>query len=567
VATSEQPGLTKAGKFVVFLVIAGCVVGAGWMLRGKVFPQQAGPDGTITKEDLGGGAVEVDNSPGITTVNEYKYVPEQKLPPVKGVSAYKWDDQQKIVRFPINVWIGWLPIVAANHGFKPNEESIFYKKFGFKVKLDLIDDPVEARNHYASGESHVLWGTLDMMVLFAEELMKDSRVAPRICQQIDWSNGGDGIVVRDNIKSVKDLQGKTIAFAQHSPSEYYLYRLLIDAGLQKRDINSQPVDTAFGAARAFVSDPQIDGCVSWAPDIYTIPEKVKGTRILSTTADANKLIADVWAVRADFAKDHPAIVKGLVEGIFLGMQQVKQDPEPAFKWMAAGYGFEVGEVRDMKNDAHTTNFAENKQFFLNQNNPTNFERTWKTISIVYKKLGRIDRAIPFDQVMDFRFLKQLEQAGTFKEQKDEYQSTFVPQDFDKVVAERPEILTHTIRIHFYPNAADIWHKVGDKLCDPTVNDTLETAGRLAGQFDAATIAITGHCDSSMRGQVADAAVKELSARRAKAVKEALVNKFHFPAAKFVTKGQGWDEPADPNDPANQAKNRRVEISIYPPESQ
>jgi len=41
--------------------------------------------------------------------------------------------------------------------------------------------------------------------------------------------------------------------------------------------------------------------VSWAPDIYKIPERVAGTRILSSTSDANKLIADVYAFRADFA--------------------------------------------------------------------------------------------------------------------------------------------------------------------------------------------------------------------------------------------------------------------------
>ena len=33
-------------------------------------------------------------------------------------------------------------------------------------------------------------------------------------------------------------------------------------------------------------------------------DRVKGTRILSSTSDANKLIADVYAVRADFARDH-----------------------------------------------------------------------------------------------------------------------------------------------------------------------------------------------------------------------------------------------------------------------
>ncbi|GAB1352910.1 hypothetical protein MASR1M12_16430 [Erysipelotrichia bacterium] len=69
--------------------------------------------------------------------------------------------------FPINVWAGWLPIIAANNGFAPNEDSVFFKKYGFKVNLKLIDDPVVARDSYAGGESHVLWGTLDMMVLFA----------------------------------------------------------------------------------------------------------------------------------------------------------------------------------------------------------------------------------------------------------------------------------------------------------------------------------------------------------------------------------------------------------------
>jgi NitT/TauT family transport system substrate-binding protein len=407
-----------------------------------------------------------------------------------------------------------------------------------------------------------------MMVLFAPELMKDSRVAPRICQQIDWSNGGDGIVVRESIQRVNDLKGKTIAFAQHSPSEYYINRLLIDAGLQPSDITKKYTDTAFGAARAFVTDPSIDGCVSWAPDIYNIPERVKGTKILSTTGDANKLIADVWAVRADFAKDHPDIVKGLVEGIFLGMEDVKKNPEPAFKWMADGYNLTVEEVRGMRNDAHTTNFAENKQFFLNQNNPTNFERTWRTISVVYRKLGKIDTPVPFDQVMDFSVIKKLDQEGKFKGQKDEYKSTFVPQDFDKVVAERPEILTHTIRIHFYPNSADLWMKdENGQLYDPSVKDTIERAGQLAGQFDAAVIAITGHTDASMRGQVPESIVQELSDQRAKAVKEALIKQFKFDPNKFVVKGVGWNEPADPNDPDNHAKNRRVEISIYPPEAQ
>ena len=56
-------------------------------------------------------------------------------------------------------------------------------------------------------------------------------------------------------------------------------------------------------------------------------------------------------------------------------------------------------------------------------------------------------------------------------------------------------------------------------------------------------------------------------RRANAVKQALVRKFKtLQPNQFVTAGMGWDRPADLNDPQNSAKNRRVEIKVYPLEA-
>ena len=46
----------------------------------------------------------------------------------------------------------------------------------------------------------------------------------------------------------------------------------------------------------------------------------------------------------------------------------------------------------MLGDAHSTNYAENRDFFLNQNNPTNFERTWNTAYFLYKKIGAVTHA-------------------------------------------------------------------------------------------------------------------------------------------------------------------------------
>jgi NitT/TauT family transport system substrate-binding protein len=567
-------GPTALGKLVLGLFVLACLGGAGYYFRDILAPGGADKGKQVNLDDFK--KVEAPDTKGITTVSEYKYVPGERLPAVKGVSAYKWDPKEKVVNFPINVWIGWLPIVAANNGFAPNTESVFFKKHGFKVNLKLIDDPVVARDAFAAGESHVLWGTLDMMVLFAPDLMKDSRSAPRIFQQVDWSSGGDGIVVRGNIHSVADLKGKTIVYAQNSPSQYFINNLLLNAGVQPSTVKHKYTATAFEAAAAFVADKSIDACVSWAPDIYKIPEKVKGTRILTTTAEANKLIADVWATRADFAKDHPEIVKGLVAGIFDGMELLGDNTfrERAYQWMAEGYGMQADEVRGMANDAHSTNFAENKAFFLNANDPANFERTWKNVTFVYRELGLIDTPVRFDEVMDFSVLQALDKAGTYAGQKDESRTSFAPTSYKKVSAESP-ILTQTIRINFYPNSANVFEAQHDDagkpipntLYDPSVAATLEKVARLVGQYERAVVAVVGHTDSSMKGKgTRFEDVKALSTDRAEAVKQALVQKYGFDPNKFTVEGKGWDEPANPDDATNQALNRRVEISVYPPES-
>ncbi|PYS30919.1 MAG: hypothetical protein DMG11_03220 [Acidobacteria bacterium] len=567
----ERARLTLAGKLLSILLILG-LIGTGVYVVGRRGIGGGIGGGSSSSPAAESPQTEAPDAKGVTTVSEYKYVPGDRLPAVKGVSQYKWDPKEKILRFSYNVWSGWLPVIAANHGTKPNAESVFSKKYGFRVEMVLMDDPVVARDAFASGEVQTLWGTADMMTLFAPELQRDSRTSPRVVQQIDWSSGGDGIVVRNAIRSVSDLKGKTITLAQNSPSEYYLTSLLLSAGLRPSDIKVKYTATAFEAAAAFVADKSVDGCVSWAPDIYKIPERVAGTRILSSTADANKLIADVYAFRADFARDHPDVVEGLVAGIFEGMDMVKEKPEEPAKWMADAFGMKPEDVMGMRNDAHPTNFAENVQFFLNASNPTNFERTWKGAAYVYRELGRINAPVQFDQVMDFSVIQSLQKKGTFAHQTDESVASFTPASFRKTPAEAP-LLTQTIRINFYPNSANPYEPARDevgtavagKLYDPNVDPTLEQVARLSGQFARAVILIEGHSDSSMKGKVPVQAVRDLSLARAEAIKRALIDKYKFDPNKFSIEGKGWDVPADPASPGDQALNRRVEISVFPPE--
>src|SRR5258705_2994433 len=131
--------------------------------------------------------------------------------------------------------------------------------------------------------------------------------------------------------------------------------------------------------------------------------------------------------------------------------------------------------------------------------------------------------------MDFSVIKKLEGEPKYANQKNEYLVQFAPTSAAQLQGEATEILTKTVVIHFYPNSWDLKKKVAktvdgkevQELYDPNIDFVVEEIGKLAGQYGAARIVIEGHTDASMKGQVPDNLVKELSANRANSVKDAL----------------------------------------------
>ena len=525
---------------------------------------------------------EAGDSAAPTTVKEYTFKPAEKLPPVKGTSAYK-PLENDTVRFALNVWAGWSPIILANNGFKAGKVWQAPGGKPFKIELVLIDNPVTMRDAYAAGEVHIGWATLDMIPLFLEGLVdrtgapKDSRVMPRVFQQVDFSNGGDGIVVREGIKTVRDLAGKKLALAQNSPSQFFALNMLVAGGLQPGDVNMIYTEDAFQAAAAFNAQKDLAGCVSWAPDIYNL-EKAKGNRMLVTTQTANRLIADVWFARADFAKDHPDKIEAIVRGIFDAMELLKTESAraKAAELMSAGYNIPASDTLSMLGDAHSTNWAENYQFFINRNNPANFERIWKQAYHLYRRVGAITNPpVSFDQVMDFSVIQKLGAEPKYAETRDEYTKPLPPKRLADIRAENDEILTNTVVIHFFPNSWDLKKRIVRKVdgkdieepYDASVDLVLDEVATLAKQFGAARIVIEGHTDSSMKGRIPAEVVKELAYRRANAVKESLVEKYQFDEGRFAVDGVGWDRPVDPDQPDNHSLNRRVEIKVYSAEKE
>src|SRR5688572_19206765 len=120
-------GKPKAPFFIVLLlVVAGLVYYAA--VRGGFVgnnPPGAGPKDVAHKDDkidpnMLQLPAENKDSPPVTTIKEYSFVPAERLPEVKGTSAYQ-PLKEETLRFALNVWAGWGPIILANNGFKPEK--------------------------------------------------------------------------------------------------------------------------------------------------------------------------------------------------------------------------------------------------------------------------------------------------------------------------------------------------------------------------------------------------------------------------------------------------------------
>ena len=502
------------------------------------------------------------------------------IPAVTGVSDYDkpMRNGKLVVQFPINIWPGWAPILVANNGMAANESSIFYQKYGFYVQLSIVDDPVKARDLFASGHSHVLWGTLDMIALFAPELAKDSRTIPVVCQQVDWSGGGDGIVARGDIRNINDFrmkgaQRRKVVLAQNSPSHYFIMSLLIDAGIDPAEIDFKWAADAPAAAKIFVQEKSFDAFVGWSPDIYTVSEQVTGTRLVVSTGSANHLIADVWAVRNDFYRDHPEIVAGLVRGIFEGTDMLRKNVDNAAKLMATAFNLPVEDCTKMigkdggvaDGDAHLTNYRENSNFFLDPFNPSNFEIVWNRASTIYKSLGAIAVPVPAAKVKAATLLAKMSEE--YKEVRDLFQLIFKPGlAFKNAEADTGQILTKAVIISFEPNKSTL-----NPEYDPTIPQVLAEIGKLAGTFGNAYIVIEGNTDASRKGIIPADLVRQLSYDRADSVRKSIMEKFKFDPNKFKVIGNGWDNPlpgaTDPSNADSNKKNRRVEVKVFPLEKE
>jgi len=223
------------------------------------------------------------------------------------------------VTLAMSGWTGFAPLTLAV------EKGIF-KKHGVDVTIKKM--PTKNRHQaMAAGDVQIISTTVDTHILYAAAGVPVTQVLV-----LDSSTGGDGVAVKEDIKSFADLKGKSVAVEFGGVPQFWLAYLLKKNGMSFKDVRLSDLSPQ-NSANAFIAK-QFDAAVTYEPYLSSVRTEKAG-KILITSAETPGIIIDTLAFQADFIKKNPKAVKAVVEAWFEALEYVKANPQDAFTVMGA----------------------------------------------------------------------------------------------------------------------------------------------------------------------------------------------------------------------------------------
>jgi NitT/TauT family transport system substrate-binding protein len=552
--------MTTRGKIVftiVFLALVGFGVSRWWP---KLQPgHDAKPSSSVSKSEAG-------KEPG-------KAGPELaatkfEIPRLDPPAPYQPKDN--IVDIELSEYAGYSGLIAANGGLDPNDNSVFAKKHGFKVRLKLSEE--ESWSALNSGKMAASATTVDVLAVYGRQFQV---VVPA---QIGYSRGADGIVVRKDVKRVNDLKGKVLAASQFTESDFFIRYLAQEAGLGVNmlgDLKERPdpekinlvyADDAFVACDHFLSDldggdQKMMGCVTWAPRTTEAVQESKGKATLLVTNRNLLVISDILIVNKGFAQANPKMVAGLVDGLLEGNRMVRENPNAQLDVVGKAFKWDREKTKNELAKVHLSNGPENLAFFSGDIAAAgSFSGIYQSAVLAYGP-ELIKDPVDADRFVDSQHLKALEAAGAFAGQ----QIAIAPiKSASAGPVETDPLLSKNIRFMFEPNSAKLDQSKPENLTN------LSAIRRMLQVSPGSSILLRGHVDPSnkqtflQQGGQAFLQKKaleaiQLSKDRANEIKRLLGEREKVDLSRLDAVGRGWEEPVSTT---SMDENRRVEAQWF-----
>ncbi len=292
-----------------------------------------------------------------------------------------------------STWVGYGPLFLA-------KEKGFFKDEKVEMELVNMEDPKEGFFAMAAGRLEGVVSTIDTMVLYLKTGKEFQYVLA-----LDDSAGGDGIVARKEITSVKGLKGKKVAFGEGSVSQFFLNVLLKEAGLAQKDVDAVNM-TAGDAGAAFVAG-KVDAAVTWEPWL-TRGKAAPHGHLLIDSSKTPGLITDVIIFRRDVIEKRGKEIQGMVNAWNKAVAYWEKNPKESNEIMAKAVG---GWLKDPKVFEETLtgikfyNQEANKKFFGTAAQPGPIYQTVQNSLDIWGSFGKLQVKVPAKELINHSFVK------------------------------------------------------------------------------------------------------------------------------------------------------------------
>ena len=217
-------------------------------------------------------------------------------------------------------WTGFAPLTLA-------KGAGIFEKNGLDVEIKKI--PQKDRHlAVASGDIQCAATTVETFMIWTA-----NGVPIKQLFQLDVSHGADGMVVRNDIASIADLKGKTVAASAPGTSPYFVLAwMLNENGLTLDDVTVVNLEPA-AAAQSFVAG-QNDAAMTYEPYLSTVRDNPDAGKIIATTLDY-PVVMDSVGCTPEFIAANPDAVKALAKSYYDALEMIKTDQAKAYEIMGA----------------------------------------------------------------------------------------------------------------------------------------------------------------------------------------------------------------------------------------
>lgn len=152
-----------------------------------------------------------------------------------------------------------------------------------------------------------------------------------ILAPIDYIVGGDGLAIKNDIGSIKELKGKKIAVEVGTDEHYLLYKALEQNEVKVDEVALVSIPS-YEAHNLFIND-EVSGVFTYEPYL-SLGAKDGNGRIVFTTEELPGHMIDVLMTSKAASLDRNDDLKIIMEAWYKTLAYIKENPEDSFELMA-----------------------------------------------------------------------------------------------------------------------------------------------------------------------------------------------------------------------------------------